>query len=157
MIRRTRRRQPAADGPDVRPVFAPMGLAVGPREVRSGRGRFSSTLVVVGYPREVWPGWLEPLTSLPGRVDVSVHITPIDPATATTGLRKQLARLESGLRSDAEHGRLRDPYAEAAAEDAYLLADRVARSEARLYTVTLTITVHAADEHTLAARVEQVR
>ena len=39
--------------------------------------------------------------------------------------------------------RLRDPYAEAATEDAYLLADRIARGEARLFTVGLSITVHA--------------
>ena len=63
-----------------------------------------------------------------------MHITPIDPATAATRLRRQLARLESGRRFDAEHGRLLDPHIEAATEDAYELADRVARGEARLFT-----------------------
>lgn len=140
-----------------RPGFAPTGLVVAPGHVRTGTGRCSTTLVVIGYPRDVYPGWLEPLTGLAGRVDVSVHITPIDPAIATTRLRRQLARLESGLRSDSEHGRLRDPYAEAAAEDAYLLADRVARGEGRLYTVNLSITVHARTEQALNALVAQVR
>jgi hypothetical protein len=88
---------------------------------------------------------------------VSLHVTPVDPVTAGIRLRRRLARLESGLRSDALHGRLHDPYAEAATEDAYLLADRVARGEGRLYTVGLSITLHAPDPAVLAARVEEVR
>ena len=86
-----------------------------------------------------------------------MHVGALDPVTAGSRLRRRLARLESGLRSDTEHGRLRDSYAEAAAEDAYLLADRIARGEARLYTVGLSITVHAPGEPVLAARVQQVQ
>ena len=137
------------------PVGPPADLLLGARHLRAGD--FATTLVVIGYPREMWPGWLEPLTGLPFPVAVSVHLGALDPVTAGSRLRRQLARLESGLRSDTEHGRLRDPYAEAATEDAYLLADRIARGEARLYTVGLSITVHAPDELVLAQRVEQVR
>ncbi len=137
-------------------MLAPADLRVGAGYLRANAD-YATTLVVVGYPREMWPGWLEPLTGLPFPVTVSVHIGAVDPVTAGTRLRRQLARLESGLRSDTEHGRLRDPYAEAATEDAYLLADRIARGEARLFTVGLSITVHAPSEPLLAARVEQVR
>lgn len=86
-----------------------------------------------------------------------MHVGALDPVTASNRLRRGLAGLESGLRSDTEHGRLRDSYAEAAAEDAYLLADRIARGEARLYTVSLSITVHAPGESVLAARMQQVQ
>ncbi|MGD9530355.1 MAG: VirB4 family type IV secretion system protein [Pseudonocardia sp.] len=132
-------------------------MSVHSRHVRLGHAHHAATLVVTGYPRDVHAGWLEPLTSYPGRVDVSVHIGPIDPATATTRLRRQLARLESGRRADADHGRLLDPHAEAATEDAYTLADRIARGEGRLFTVGLTLTVHAPTSEQLTDRVDEVR
>lgn len=139
------------------PSFVPSAMTVAARYVQVGDSDWVSTLVVTGYPRDVHAGWLQPLTGYPGRVDVSLHVAPIDPATATTQLRRQLARLESGRRSDADHGRLLDPHAEAATEDAYALADRVARGEGRLFTVGLTLTVHAPTEARLAQQVEEVR
>ena len=113
--------------------------------------------MVTGYPRDVHAGWLAPFTHYPGRVDVCLHVTPIDPATAASRLRRQLARLESGRRSDTEHGRLLDPHTDAATEDAYALADRVARGEGRLFQVGLSLTVHAASPTELAERVADVR
>lgn len=76
---------------------------------------------------EVHPGWLSPLLTYPGRLDVSVHVEPIDPATAASRLKQQLAKLEAGRSHTAEHGRLFDPQVEAATEDAYDLSSRVAR------------------------------
>jgi hypothetical protein len=122
--------------------FTPETLLVGARHVEVGTDHVAS-FVVIGYPREVGPGWLAPLLTYPGRVDVSVHIDPIDPATAAARLRSQLAKLESGRRHGAEHGRLLDPSVEAATEDAYDLSSRVARGEGRLFRVGLTLTVHA--------------
>ncbi|MEY8043699.1 conjugal transfer protein TraC, partial [Saccharopolyspora cebuensis] len=72
-----------------------------------------ASFAITGFPREVHPGWLAPLLTYPGRVDVSVHLAPVDPATAAKGLRKQLGKLESGRRHTAEHGRLADPQVEA--------------------------------------------
>ncbi|MGD9530853.1 MAG: conjugal transfer protein TraC, partial [Pseudonocardia sp.] len=149
-------RRPARPGDRVAP-FVPRALSVHARHVQLGHAHHAATLVVTGYPRDVHAGWLEPLTSYPGRVDVSLHIGPIDPATATTRLRRQLARLESGRRADADHGRLLDPHAEAATEDAYTLADRIARGEGRLFTVGLTLTVHAPTPEQLTQRVDEVR
>jgi hypothetical protein len=58
-------------------------------------------------------------------------------------LRRRLALLESARRADSDHGRLPDPHVEAATEDAYGLADRIARGEARFFRVGLSVTVHA--------------
>lgn len=135
----------------------PESVAVGARHVQIGAGEWAASLVVIGFPREVHAGWLEPLATYPGRVDVSLHIAPVDPTTAATRLRRQLARLESGRRSDADHGRLLDPHAEAATEDAYALSDRIARGEGRLFQVGLTLTVHARSENELHRRVAEVR
>ena len=135
----------------------PGPVLVGSRRI--GRsGVWSATLVVTGYPREVsGAGWLTPLTGHPGLVDVSLHITPV-PATLAAGqLRRQLARLESARRSTATHDRLPDPDVDAAAADAHVLAERVARGETKLFTTTLTVTVTAADEADLDAELGAVR
>src|ERR1044071_4188126 len=99
-------------------AFTPDALSVAPRHLEVA-GEWVSSFAVVGFPREVHPGWLAPLLTYPGRLDVSLHVEPIDPITAASRLRKQLARLEAGRRHTAEHGRLFDPQVEAATEDAY--------------------------------------
>ena len=137
-------------------AFAPDSLSVGVRHVEVG-GELAASFAVTGFPREVHPGWLTPLLIWPGRLDVSVHIEPIDPVTAAAGLRRQLARLESGRRHDGDRGRLVDPAVEAATEDAYDLSARVARGEGKLYRVGLYLTVHAPDPDSLAGDVAAVR
>ncbi|MBA2897660.1 VirB4 family type IV secretion system protein [Nonomuraea soli] len=115
------------------------------------------SFAVTGYPREVGAGWLEPLLTYPGHLDVSLHIEPIPQQVAAMRLRRQLARLESASRSDAQHGRLADFGAEAAADDATDLADSLARGHGRLFKVGLYLTIHAPSEPELAAEVERVR
>ena len=121
---------------------APAVVQIGPQHVRVGEG-YAATFVVVGYPAEVGPAWLEPLLSYPGRVDVAVHIDPVPAQLAAPMLRKRRARLESTRRVDAERGSLVDPRVEAAAADAAGLAERVARGAAKLFRTGIYVTVHA--------------
>lgn len=136
--------------------FAPETLTVGTRHLEIGSD-WSATLAVTGYPREVTAGWLAPLLSHPGRVEVAVHIDPVDPATAATRLRRQQARLESSRMQDLGRGRLTDPQIDVAVEDAADLSARVARAEARLFRVGVYLTVHAESEAELADEVAAVR
>jgi hypothetical protein len=136
--------------------FDPPELIVASRDLQVG-GTWVATLAVTGYPHEVHPGWLAPLSLHPGLLDVSLHIHPIDPAVAATRLRRQLARLESGRRFGADRDRLPDPHLDAAADDAHDLAERLARGDGRLHTVTLTLTVHAPTADGLDAEVAAVR
>ncbi|MEV4390531.1 conjugal transfer protein TraC [Nonomuraea sp. NPDC049607] len=136
--------------------FGPDAVLVRPSHLRVGDG-LCATLAVSGYPREVSPGWLEPLLTYPGRLDVSLHVDPVPSMVAADRLRRQLARLESGLRSDQQHGRLLDPSAEVAAEDAQELASRIARGQARLFRVSIYLTVHAATQGELEDACGQVR
>ncbi|MEV1083425.1 DUF87 domain-containing protein [Streptomyces sp. NPDC050211] len=137
-------------------AFAPDSLAVAPRHLEVG-GEWVASFTITGYPREVHPGWLQPLLTYPGRVDVSLHIEPIDPVTAANRLKRQLAKLESGRRHTQDHGRLLDPQVEAATEDAYDLSARVARGEGKLYRLGLYLTVHATSREELANEVAAVR
>ncbi|MFJ4790045.1 VirB4 family type IV secretion system protein [Streptomyces sp. NPDC088794] len=137
-------------------AFAPDSLAVAPRHLQVG-AEWVASFAVTGYPREVHPGWLQPLMAYPGRVDVSLHIEPIDPVTSANQLKRQLAKLESGRRYTQDHGRLIDPQVEAATEDAYDLSARVARGEGKLYRLGLYLTVHAVSHEDLANDVAAVR
>jgi type IV secretory pathway VirB4 component len=134
----------------------PPGVEVGVRHVRVGDD-YAATLAVTGYPAEVAPGWLEPLLTYPGRLDVTLHIEPIPPAVAAERLRRQRARLESGRRAGADKGQLDDPETEAAADDARELAYRIARGEGKLFRLGLYLTIHAATEDELTAEVTAVR
>lgn len=137
-------------------AFTPDSLSVAPRHLEVG-GEWLASFVITGYPREVHPGWLQPLLSYPGRVDVSLHVEPIDPVTAAHRLKRQLSKLESGRRHTSEKGQLLDPTVEAATEDAYDLSARIARGEGKLYRVGLYLTVHATSEQALADEVAAVR
>ncbi|GIE93925.1 VirB4 family type IV secretion system protein [Paractinoplanes rishiriensis] len=152
-LRRSRR--PAAETGGVLPG-SPDAVEVGGRSVHVGAD-YSATLAVTGYPVEVGAGWLEPILSYPGRVDVALHIEPVPPVVASDRLRKQRGRLESSRRTDAGKGRLDDPGLDAAAADAAELAARVARGEARLFRLGLYLTVHADTEAELTDRVAEVR
>jgi type IV secretory pathway VirB4 component len=135
---------------------SPDAVEVDGRFVRVGDDH-TATLAVTGYPAEVGAGWLEPLLSYPGRLDVALHIEPVPPAVAADRLRKQRGRLESSRRTDAAKGRLDDPEVDAAAADAAELATRLARGEARLFRVGLYLTMHADTADDLADRVTEVR
>jgi type IV secretory pathway VirB4 component len=154
---RSRRTKVAGSAPVGRSsAFTPDSLSVASRHLEVG-GEWLSSFVITGYPREVHPGWLQPLLSYPGRVDVSLHVEPIDPVTAAHRLKRQLSKLESGRRHTSEKGRLLDPTVEAATEDAYDLSARIARGEGKLYRVGLYLTVHATNQQTLADEVAAVR
>ena len=137
-------------------AWLPEFLEVAPRHVAVG-SELAATLAVVGYPREVYAGWLEPLITYPGRLDICLHIEPVPAEVAANRLRRQLARLESGRAGDAQHGRLADPHVDAATEDAYELANRIARCETRLHRVGLYLTVRASDPDELAEHLAAVR
>ncbi|MFL6114894.1 MAG: VirB4 family type IV secretion system protein [Catenulispora sp.] len=155
----TRRRgdtSPLPATPPPAPIAGPDSVQITPRHLVVG-GTYAASFAVTGYPAEVHAGWLEPLLTYPGRVDVALHVDPIDPVTASTKLRRQRARLESSRRADAERGRLGDPEAEAAAQDAADLAYRLARGEGKLFTVGLYLTVYADTENALSREVAAVR
>jgi type IV secretory pathway VirB4 component len=137
-------------------AFTPDALSVSARHLEVGN-EFVASFGVTGYPQEVYPGWLAPLLTYPARLDVSVHVQPVDPATAASGLRKQRAKLESSRRHNARNDRLDDPDLDAAAEDAADLSRRIARGDGKLFKFGLYLTVHAPDEKALVDEVSALR
>ena len=51
-------------------AFTPDAIAVGARHLEVG-GEHVASFGITGYPREVHPGWLQPLLGYPGRLDVA--------------------------------------------------------------------------------------
>ena len=137
-------------------LLGPDSIEVFPRRVRLGE-TWCETVVVTGYPRQVRPGWLQPLLSYPGAADVALHIEPFPAQLAADRLRRQLGRLESTRRIDQQHSKLPDPGLEAAVEDTSDLAARLARGEDRLFRVGLHVTVRAESQGALDKEVTAVR
>ena len=136
----------------------PEAVTVQPRNLQLG-GHWVRTLAVTGYPREVGPGWLEPLLAFAGAVDVAIHLEPVPAALAADRLRRQIARLESDQAMSARRGRVTDPRVDAAAGDAHDLARGLAHGEQKLFRAAIYLTVHAtgADElDELCGRVQAV-
>ncbi|MCO1575904.1 ATP-binding protein [Crossiella sp. SN42] len=119
-------------------------------------GDWAASFAVTGYPREVGPGWLQPLSTYPGRLDVSLHIEPIDPVTAAHRLRTQLGRLDAENTATQEHGGRPNPLAQAAAEDAEELSHRIACGQGKLFRLGLYLTVHAGSEEELIEEIAAV-
>lgn len=136
--------------------LGPSSLEVGAQTLKVNE-TFAATFAVADYPAEVAAGWLEPLLSFPARISVAIHIEPVPGPVAADRLRKQRARLESGRRHDAAHGRLDDPATEAAAADARELAYRVACGEGKLFGVGIYLTITADTAEELAEITAQVR
>lgn len=146
-----RRRPPAPLG-----FIGPESLEVFARTMRAGDTWFQS-FAIGGYPREVSPGWLNPLLSYPGAVDIALHAEPIPNGVAATHLRRQMSRLESTRRIDLAKSRLPDPEIETAVGDATEMAGKLARGDGRLFKVGLYVTVRAASPEALEAEVHKVR
>ena len=145
-----------ADAAGLSSVLGPAGVVNLPRHLQVGDG-YASVLIVTGYPAEVGAAWLDPLLAWPGRLDVAVYIDPLTAEAAAGRLRRQRARLESNRRTDTEKGRLLDPAAEAAADDAAELADRIARGQSKLFRLGLYLCVHATSLPELQESVAHVR
>src|SRR4051794_13346121 len=79
--------------------LGPASLTVGAKSLTIGESTHAATFAVAGYPAEVGNGWLEPLLSMPARIDVALHIEPVPAPIAADRLRKQRARIESGRRA----------------------------------------------------------
>src|SRR3712207_9516226 len=101
---------------------------------------WSSDVCSSDLPRQVEPGWLQPLLSFPGAADVAVHVEPFPAHPAADRLKRQLGRLQSTPRMAERRAKLPDPALDAAAEDTADLAGRFACGEDRLLPVGLYCT-----------------
>jgi hypothetical protein len=95
---------------DVREMLVPSVLEVGPLHIhcQNREDTYVRTLYLQDYPREVTPNWLRDVLSLDFNLDVSMHITPLDPHRARTRLdanERELAGTLAAVSDDAPAAR----------------------------------------------------
>jgi hypothetical protein len=139
--------EPAIDG-----LPAPESIEVLARAVRAGDTWFR-TLCIVGWPREVSAGWLQPLLSWRGAADIALYVEPVANDVAARHLHKQRARFSSTLMRAG----VADPMTEVAAGDAEDIARSIARGESRLLRIGAYITLRASSVEELDAEAYKVK
>ena len=98
---------------------------------------------VVGYPREVFTGWLSRLVNLPEIFDISLHVEPVDTAIILRNLRRKVTQLNASITLDQEKGRTRDPAKQAQVADAEELRDRLQIGEEKFFRLGFYYAVYA--------------
>lgn len=123
-------------------------LRVGPR--------YCLTLRAVAYPPSVEPGWLAPVLAGGADLDLAVHVSPEDPAVATSVLRRQFGRMRSTEAAQSAGGDLADARIAGAANDAERLHQAVGSNDTRTFRAGLYLTVWGEDPDAAMAAAEEV-
>lgn len=105
--------------------------------------QYARVLAVVGYPRVVSAGWLQPLLDFEQPIELAIHVHPLETPTIVRMLGHKLVQLQSSRLLDARGGRLADPEREVAFEDAERLRDALQRGEERVFSVSLYLLLRA--------------
>lgn len=122
-------------------VIAPSSIEVDFRFIRIGE-KFVKTFFVVGYPRFVSSGWLQPVIDFDHQIDVSMFIYPTSSPDILSDLKRKIAEMEATISSQAEQGQVIDPKVTAALEDALGLQEELAKGVERFFLFSLYISVY---------------
>jgi hypothetical protein len=124
--------------------------------VQTGRGLVRA-FHLSRWPRSLAPGFLQRLFALGVPLDLSVHMVPIPLAQAARTLEWQKVKFESASALSLRRGRNPSPEAEIALEDITRLREELHRGRERLFHVSLSLVIHAADRQALREREQKVR
>ncbi|CAB1129234.1 Conjugal transfer protein TraC [Candidatus Hydrogenisulfobacillus filiaventi] len=134
--------------PGVPDLVWPSAVEVFPDELRVG-DRWVRSWEVVGWPREVRPGWMLPLLHFPYPLAVSLCIDPRPVADALGELGRRLIREQGGQEARRRLGGLRDPGAETAIADAERLRTELVQGRTRLVDAGMVVTAWAGSREQL--------
>ncbi|MCL5970396.1 MAG: ATP-binding protein [Patescibacteria group bacterium] len=121
-------------------VIAPSSVEVDFNYIRVGE-RFYRNFFVVGYPRFVSPGWLQPLIDFDHTLDISMFIYPTLSSDILSDLRRKIAEMEATISSDMQAGKVVDAKVTAALEDALGLQEELAKGMERFFQFGLYTTI----------------
>jgi hypothetical protein len=131
---------------DVREMLVPSVLEVEPLHIRCQNRDdvYLRTLYLQDYPREVTPNWLRDVLSLDYNLDVSLHVSPLDPGRARARLdanERELAGTLAAVSDDAPTAR----DLEERLEDIGYAKEEF-RNKAKWFHLSLYITPYAGSE-----------
>lgn len=107
---------------------------------------FCSSMAVTFYPRELYPGWMQGLTSLDVRCDISMHIHPVEKRIVDSYLKRKLAGLQSTQNLEAEKGKIQNLDEQANMDDIELLRYKLFTEKENFFQVTLLINAYGSSK-----------
>jgi hypothetical protein len=141
--------------PTLSDLLAPASVELARDDLRLD-DEYARVLAVVGYPRHVYPGWLDRLIDLDEPLDLVLHLDPRDSTAMVRRLSRRLVELHSSRLLDQRRGRLSDAEREVAYGDVERLRDRLQRGDERVFGVSLYVLVRAPTRQALEERTERV-
>lgn len=134
---------------DVREMLVPSVLEVEPAYIhcQNRDDVFLRTLYLQDYPREVTPNWLRDVLSLDYNLDVSMHISPLDPGRARARLDANERELTGTLAAVADDAPAVREIQERLEDISY--AKEEFRNKAKWFHLSLYITPYASTEEEL--------
>jgi len=129
-------------------VISPAALEINPSFIRLGE-KFARTIFVFSYPRYLHTNWFSPIINLDIVFDISIFVHPVDTADMLRQLRKQVARVESQIRTREDKGFVRDPILDTALRDLEDLRDKLQQATEKLFNFGLYLTVFGDNEEEL--------
>lgn len=129
-------------------IIAPSSIEVDFRSIRIGNQLYR-TFFVVGYPRYVSTGWLEPLIDFEHTLDISMFIYPVYVTDVLSNLKRKIGEMEATIADAEEKGKPVNPQVTATLTDALSLQAELAKGMERFFQFGLYITIAAADKKEL--------
>jgi hypothetical protein len=141
--------------PSLSDLLAPASVELTRDDLRLD-DEYARVLAVIGYPRHVYPGWLDRLIDLDEPLELVLHLDPRDSAAMVRRLSRRLVELHSSRLLDQRRGRLSDAEREVAYGDVERLRDLLQRGDERVFGVSLYVLVRAPTRQALEERTERV-
>ncbi|MBT6401157.1 DUF87 domain-containing protein [candidate division WWE3 bacterium] len=127
---------------DIKDIIAPSAIEVDFNFLKVG-GIYYRTLFVSGYPRFVGANWLSPIINFDHSLDISMFYYPVKSQGVLDDLKRKITELEATVRGDAEKGKVADPVAMAALEDANTLQEQLVKGVEKFFQFSFYITIPA--------------
>lgn len=100
---------------------------------------------IVGYPREVYPGWFEPVLSFSDPLVITFCSAPVDAVVAAQAVRRRMIWHRGAADADRVQGRLGRADRQVALDDAETMRLDLAKGDLKLLEVAVTVTLWAPD------------
>ncbi len=125
----------------VKDLIAPAAFQVTPHYVMVGK-KYAVTHFVFTYPRYLQTNWFSPIINYDVTFDVAMFIHPMDSAGVLKTLLKVVTQVQSRIRMDEEHNKVRDPMLETALADAESLRDSLQQGTEKFFRLGIYLTLY---------------
>ncbi|MBI2590361.1 MAG: ATP-binding protein [Candidatus Blackburnbacteria bacterium] len=133
-----------ASSKSIQDIIAPQKIEVDFNYIKID-GRYFRTLFVSGYPRFVYPGWLDQVINFDHSLDISFFTYPVAGKTVLDDLRRKITEMEAELATDLQRGKVLNPSTQAKLEDARDLQDQLVKGAERFFQFSFYITIPASN------------